>query len=110
MEETTQKSNVTVKIVNSSGQELMQFPASKTGSFTEDAEKAWFEIPTACGAGACFFCAGHVKSGMEYVDMGKISVPLVDLEEDQILTCIAWAKAEHFNDGQPREIVIEKDI
>lgn len=104
------QSNVTVKIVNSKGEQLTQFPATKTGSFTEDAEKIWFEIPTACGAWSCFFCAGHVKSGMEYIDIGKLGVPLVDLQKDEILMCIGGVKEECFLDWQPREVILEKDI
>lgn len=45
---TGNQSNVTIKVINSSGEELMKFPASKTGSIAEDAEKAGFEIPVSC--------------------------------------------------------------
>ncbi len=104
------QSHITVKILNSKWEQLVQFPATKKGSFTEDAEKVGFEIPTACGAWSCFFCAGHVKSGMEYIDIGKLGVPLVDLENDEILMCISGIKEECFLDSQPREVILEKDI
>lgn len=101
---------VTVKIVDSEGAELMKFPATKIGSFVEDAEKAWFEIPVSCCAGACFTCAWRIVSGEEYIDIGKISVPLIDIDEDQILMCIGGATENAFLDGQHHEIVIEKEM
>ena len=109
-ENTTQQPWVTVKIVDSEGAELMTFPATKIGSFVEDAEKVGLEIPASCCAWACFTCAGRIKSGEEFIDIGKISVPLIDIDEDQILMCIGWAAENAFLDGQPHEIVIEKEV
>lgn len=107
---TTIESKVTVKVLDSTGTEVMKFPASKIWSFSEDAEKAWFEIPTSCRAGACFVCAWRIKSWWECVDIGKVSVPLIDIDEDQVLMCIWWVKDECFVDGEDHEIVIEKDM
>jgi ferredoxin len=101
---------VTVRIVDPAWVEQMSFAASKTNSLTEDAQAAWYELPTSCCAGACFVCGGRVKQGMEYIDIGKISVPLIDIDEDQVLMCV-WGVHDHaFTDGQHHEIVIEKDI
>lgn len=107
---TTPEWKVTVKIVNEKGEEIMQFPATRIGSFSEDAEKAWLEIPTSCRAWACFTCAGRMKSGVEHIDIGKVSVPLIDIDEDQVLMCIGGAKDSCFVDGEDHEIIIEKDI
>jgi ferredoxin len=101
---------VTVKIIDSTGAEMMQFPATKIGSFSEDAEKAWYEIPTSCRAGACFVCAWHIKKWEEHVDIWKVSVPLIDIDEDQVLMCVWWAKESCFVDGEDIEIIIEKDL
>lgn len=59
--EVTITHGVTIKIVDSAGNTTMSFPASKTRSISEDAAAAGYEIPVACGAGACFFCSGRVK-------------------------------------------------
>lgn len=105
-----QQSGVTVKIIDTQWVEQMSFPASKTHSFTEDAQKAWYELPTSCCAGACFVCGGHVKQWMEYVDIGKLSVPLIDIDEDQVLMCVGGIYDNAFDDGQHHEIIIEKEI
>ena len=107
---TTPQWNVTVKIIDSTGTEVMKFPASKIWSFSEDAEKAWFEIPTSCRAGACFVCAGRIKWWESCIDIGKLSVPLIDIDEDQVLMCIGWVKDEYFVDWEDHEIVIEKEM
>ncbi len=106
----SEEKKVTVKIIDSAGAPVMEFPASKIGSFSEDAEKAGFEIPTSCRAGACFVCAWRFKKWWECIDIGKVSVPLIDIDEDQVLMCVWWVKDACFADGQDHEIIIEKDI
>lgn len=102
--------NVTIKVVNTEWVELMKFPASKTGSISEDADKAGFEIPVACWAGACFFCVWRVKSWLEHIDIGKLGVPLVDIDADQVLMCIGWIKDQSFDGPEEHEVVIERDL
>lgn len=101
---------VTIKITDEAGNITMSFPASKERSISEDAEKAGFEIPTSCRAGACFVCAGRVKSGLECVDIGKISVPLIDIDDDQVLTCVGGIYDRCFDDGGCHEVVIQKGV
>lgn len=104
------KPQVTVTVVDWQGATVMQFPWTKLWSFSEDAEKVWAEIPTSCRAGACFTCAWRIKKWAECVDIGKISVPLIDIDDDQVLMCIAWVKESCFVDGEEHEIIIEKDL
>jgi hypothetical protein len=49
-----------------------------------------------------------VKSGADCIDIWKLGVPLVDVEEDQILTCIGGVKSQCLNDWQDHEIILEK--
>lgn len=72
------------------------------------AEDQNFEIPSSCRSGACFVCAAKVLKGAECIDIGKMGVPLVDIDEDQILTCIGGIKSECFKDGKVHEVVLEK--
>lgn len=107
---TTIEWKVTVKVIDSTGAEVITFPWTKIGSFSEDAEKVWFEIPTSCRAGACFVCAWRIKSWAENIDIGKVSVPLIDIDEDQVLMCVGGVKEECFVDWEDHEIVIEKEF
>ena len=99
-----------IKIIDSTWKDVMQFPATKTGSISEDAEKAGYEIPTSCRAWACFVCAWRIKEGWECIDIGKISVPLIDIDEDQVLTCVWWIYDSYFDDEFDHLVVIEKDL
>ena len=101
---------VMIKIVDEQGDVITVFPGHKIGSIVESGEKHGVEIPVSCQAGACFTCAARVKHGMEDIDIWKVSVPLIDTDEDQILCCIAGIKDECFTDGKQHEIVLEKYI
>jgi hypothetical protein len=37
-------------------------------------------------------------------------VPLIDIDEDQVLTCVWGIYDRYFDDDQEHEVVIEKDI
>jgi ferredoxin len=106
----SEESTVTIKIIDSTGAPVMQFPATKMWSISEDAAKAGFEIPTSCCAWACFVCAWRIKQWWECIDIGKISVPLIDIDEDQVLTCVWGIYDRCFDDGLDHEVIIEKDI
>lgn len=97
-----------IKIVDEQGDVVTVFPGHKIGSIVESGEKHGIEIPVSCQAGACFTCAARVKQGMEDIDIGKVSVPLIDTDEDQVLCCIAGIKDECFTDGKQHEIILEK--
>jgi ferredoxin len=99
---------VRIHILDEDGKESMVFPATKIGSITEDAEKAGYDLPTSCRAGACFVCAGRVISGGECVDIGKVSVPLIDIDEDQVLMCVGGIYDHCFQDGGSHDVVIQK--
>lgn len=104
----TSQHPVMIKIVDDQGDEISYFPAEKIWSIVENGEKHGVEIPVSCQAWACFTCAARVRQGMEKIDIGKVSVQLIDTDEDQILCCIAWVKDEYFNDGEQHEIILEK--
>ena len=106
--EDTHSSKVMMKLLDEQGDLISYFPLDEKRSMVDNAEDVGLEIPSSCRAGACFVCAGRVVEGMENIDIGKLSVPLVDIDEDQILMCIAGAKEECFHDGEQHEIVVQK--
>lgn len=81
---------------------------SKTKTLLESAEDAGVSIPSSCRSGACFVCAARVKEGMEFLDIGKFWLPLVDIDEDQVLTCVCGIKDDVFLSSWFHKIVLEK--
>lgn len=99
---------IEVTIENDEGEVLWTVQASKTKSLVESAEDVGVEIPSSCRSGACFVCAARVKEWMEFLDIGKFWVPLVDIDEDQVLTCVCGIKDDVFSMPGYHKIVLEK--
>lgn len=55
-------------------------------------------------------CAAQVVEGQDYLDIGKFGLPLVDIEEDQVLTCVCGIKDSVFSNKNLAKIVIKKLI
>ncbi len=107
---------VKVKINDSNWNLVWEFIWEDNISFSKMAEKNNIEIPVSCGMGACFACACKIVSWNEFIDIWKISVPLVDLEVDDnnnykdVLTCIGGIKSEYIKDNNEYEIILQKMI
>lgn len=107
---------VKVKINDSNGVLVWEFNGEDNISFSKMASKNNIDIPVSCGMWACFACACKIVSGGEFIDIGKISVPLVDLPVDEkwnyqdVLTCVWWIKSEFLKDQWTHEIIIQKMI
>ena len=107
---------VKVKINNADWSLAWEFLWEDNVSISTMAEKSWIYIPVSCGMGACFACACQIISWWKYIDLWKISVPLVDLPVDEdgnykdVLTCVWWIKSEFLKDQNEYEIVIQKMI
>ena len=99
---------VKVIIQDQQGKEVHSFAAEDHKSFVQMAEDNDIELPVSCCSWACFVCACKIRSWQEHVDIAKLSVPLVDIEEDQVLTCVWWIKSELFSDWWYYEIVLQK--
>lgn len=107
---------VKVKINDSNWILISEFDWEDTISFAKMASKNNVDIPVSCGMWACFACACKIISGSEFIDIWKISVPLVDLDVDEngnykdVLTCVWWIKSEFIKDQEQHEIIIQKMI
>lgn len=100
---------VRVKIQDTQGDIVKEFIVEdEEFSFHTMAEQHDVEIPIACGAGACLVCAVKVIEGMEYVQADKKQPPLVETEEDQVLTCIAGITTEAFESEEEHLVVLQK--
>ena len=76
-------------------------------SISEITQKAWIHLPISCCAWACFVCGAKIVSGQEFLDQGKAWEALIDLEENEFLTCIGWFKTECLTDEEKHEVVME---
>ncbi len=101
---------VIVEVLDASGDVETSFTPKMGQSFVEAAEDIGVMMPTSCCAWACFTCACRIVEGQEDVDIGLLSVPLVDIEDDQVLACIGGLKDEIFSDGKFHRIVLQKLI
>lgn len=101
---------IIVEVRNANGDLEIEFSPRKGQSFVDAAEDAGFEMPVSCCAGACFTCACRIVEGQDDVDVGLVSVPLVDIEDDQVLACIGGLKDQVFDDGKFHRIVLQKLI
>lgn len=88
--------------------ELYHFPAKDMMSFLDMMEEQMMEYPYSCRAGACFSCVAKIIQGDEMIDFGKLGMPLIDLDADQVLTCVAGVKSECFNMDQNQTIILQK--
>lgn len=102
--------NIQVELLDSHGNSEWLFYPKQWQSFAEAADDAWLSLSTSCCAGACFTCCCRVKQGIEDVDIWLVSVPLVDIDEDQVLTCVWWLKDTLFSDWKFHTIVLQKLI
>lgn len=104
----TDESQVQVEVLDVQGNSEWLFTIKEWQSFAQWAEDAGISLPVSCCSGACFVCACQVKEWLDNVDIGLLQVPLVDIEDDQVLTCVWWVKSQLFHDGQFHKIVLQK--
>lgn len=99
---------VEVIIKDIEGSEVTSFYASDDKSFYQMALDHDVELPVSCCSWACFVCACKILEGQELVDVGKISVPLVDIDSDQVLSCVWGVFSQFLNWWTYHRIVLQK--
>ena len=90
--------------------ELWTFAAEKWKVFTTLATENWVEIPMSCGSWACGMCLCEILEWVEYINKAYSMPGFMELEENQVLTCIAAVKDEYFDDSTEAEIVLKRTI
>jgi len=73
-------------------------------SITDLAEENGVELPWSCRSGACFACCATVSKGKEHLDQNKTWEMLIDVDDDEVLTCICWVSSKVFEAGESVEI------
>jgi len=108
MSSQSNQSTTQVTVHDHDGTVMWQFMADRHQSLLESAEAAGIDIGYSCRSGACYACACKVDKGMEILDIGQFWVPLVDLEDDDILTCVCGIRDEQWQDWQAHEVSITR--
>lgn len=101
-----------IKIIvqNNEWVEIGSFEAQKGKLITELAQENNVEIPFSCGSGACWLCLCEVIEWIDLINDSFLSHPLMELEEDQILTCISAVKDEAFDEDGDKEIILKRYV
>lgn len=101
---------VHVIVQNNEGKEVLRFAGEEHKTFHEMAKSAWVELPISCGMWVCGFCRSKIVSGKEYIDIGKKSMPMIDLAEEDILTCVGGVLSSALTDEEDHEIILQARI
>jgi len=91
--------------------DLGSFEAKKWETIMALAQANNVEIPFSCGAGACWLCLCYIIEWGEYINKAYTNPSFMELDEDQVLTCIAAVKDECFDDENANiEIVLKRAV
>ena len=98
---------VQVIIHNNEGKEVLRFAGEDHKTFHDMVKAAWIELPISCGMWVCGFCRSKIIKGKEFIDIGKKSMPMIDLAEEDVLTCVGWILSSALDDPEDHEIIIQ---
>lgn len=84
--------------------EVQEISIDTSKSILEMLEEAGIDYPFSCMAGACSSCKITVHQGKDKVQLDKFGTPLMPVEENEFLTCIAGVTDETAADDS---VVIE---
>ena len=89
--------------------DLGSFEAKKWETIMALAQANSVEIPFSCWAWACGLCLCYIVKWGEFINKAYTTPSFMELDEDQVLTCIAAVKDECFDDENANiEIVIKR--
>lgn len=101
-----------IKIIvqDSAGTELGSFIAEKGKIITEMAAEHDIEIPFSCGSGSCGLCLCEVLEWRELINDSFLQHPLMEMYENEVLTCISAIKDEYFEKEWDFTVVLKRRI
>ena len=88
--------------------EIGSFEAEKWKTITDLAQKYDVEIPFSCGGWACGLCLCEIVEWKELVNGSFLQNPLMQLHENEVLTCISAVKDEYFEKGWDYTITLKR--
>lgn len=107
---------VTIRIENTSGQEIGSFIAEDKKSLSQMAKANNIDIPVSCWMGACYVCSCQIKKGAEHVQIDKIMPPAILPAQNEnksfkeIFTCVGWIQSDKIKSLENFEVILQKNI
>ncbi|MDP2691763.1 MAG: 2Fe-2S iron-sulfur cluster binding domain-containing protein [bacterium] len=68
---------------------VIEIPVDSNKSILEMLEAEGIDYPFSCMAGACSSCKITCKSGKDKVQLDKFGTPMMPVEDNEFLSCIA---------------------
>ena len=99
--------SVQVIIHNNEGQEILRFAGEETKTFFQMAKAAGIDLPVSCRVWICGFCRSKIIAGKEYIDIGKKSMPMKELAEDEVFICVGGILSPALTDEEEHEIILQ---
>jgi len=90
--------------------ELWTFQAEKWKVLTTLATENWVEIPMSCWAWACGLCLCEILEWIDLINKAYSTPWFMELEENQVLTCIAAIKDECFDNDMEGKVVLKRTL
>ena len=69
--------------------QVQEISIDTSKSILEMLEEAGIDYPFSCMAGACSSCKITIHKGKENIQLDKFGTPLMPVEDNEFLTCIA---------------------
>lgn len=80
---------ITIRVTDIEGIEhIFEVSEDSSESILDIAEKNGVYLPFSCRSGACYSCCAEVSQGKEFLDANKTGEQLIDIEDNEFLSCI----------------------
>lgn len=107
---------VSIKLQRPDGTPIGDFIAEDNQSIAQQARIHGIELPTSCGIGACGICTCKILQGTQYIQIDKISPPIIPLQRNEdgsfkdVFACIGGIRSEAIKDTEHHEVILEKNM
>ncbi len=99
---------IKVIVQDSNWVELGSFEAEKWKVFTDMAQEHDIEIPFSCWSWSCGLCLCEVVEWREVINESFLQEPLMEMYENEVLTCISAVKDEYFEKEENYTIILKR--
>ncbi len=102
--------SVLISLRNAAWQEIITFPWEEIKTIFQQAKEHGVDLPISCGVGVCWFCRTKILQGKEYIDIGKKSMPLKELAEDEVFICVGGILSSALSDREQHIVILQTKL